>query len=116
MPSVCACGSRWVDPRAVRARLARPPSAPAGFVRVWAPARRASGHKHRQAVRRTMTDNPAGGAGEADGQEPGPGYGPPGSGQPGYGQTGYGQGYGQPGYGQPGYGQPGYGPGTGQPG
>src|SRR6516225_8193246 len=140
MPSVCACGSRWVDPRAVRARLARPPSAPAGFVRVWAPARRASGHKHRQAVRRTMTDNPAGGAGEADGQEPeqprqlwfppgesggqpgpppaggygqqpGPGYGPPGSGQPGYGQTGYGQGYGQPGYGQPGYG-----PGTGQPG
>ena len=92
-----------------------------------------------------MTDNPAGGAGEADGQEPeqprqlwfppgesggqpgpppaggygqqpGPGYGPPGSGQPGYGQTGYGQGYGQPGYGQPGYGQPGYGPGTGQPG
>jgi Membrane domain of glycerophosphoryl diester phosphodiesterase len=83
-----------------------------------------------------MTDNPAGGAGEAGGQEPeqpqppwfppgepggqpgpppGGGYSPP----PGYGQPpGYGPppgpGYGQPGYGQPGYGQPGSG--YGQPG
>jgi hypothetical protein len=86
-----------------------------------------------------MTDNPAGDAGEAGGQEPeqpppppwfppgesGGQPGPPaGGGQaqppgPGYGQapgswqlpaSGYGQpGYGQPGYGQPGYGQPGYG-------
>ena len=83
-----------------------------------------------------MTDNPAGGAGEADGQEPeqprqpwfppgepagqpGPppaaGSGPPpgpGSGQPAYGP----QGYGQPGSGQAGYGQSGYGQGYGQAG